>query len=92
VAQIETTRTFPSPDHVDAMIAAYQGGATAAEVAAQFGVHRSTVLRKLRAAQVDREPQSLGDDPELVARVRYLRDAGMSLRRIAAEVGVSHPN
>jgi DNA-binding transcriptional regulator LsrR (DeoR family) len=74
------------------MVAAYQGGATAATVAARFGVHRSTVLRKLRAARMDRKLRNVGDDSELVARIRCLRGAGMSLRRIAAEVGVSHPS
>jgi hypothetical protein len=51
VTQIETTRTFPGLNDVDAMVAAYQGGATGAAVAEQFGVHRSTGLGMLTLAK-----------------------------------------
>jgi AcrR family transcriptional regulator len=50
------------------------------------------VFRKLHAAQVDRKPRRMGDDSELVAKIRRLRSTGLSLRRVAAEVGVSYPS
>ena len=68
--------------------AAYRSGATTREIAAQLGVHESTVRRWLAAAGVPM--RSRGSRPRLVAAaVARLRDRGASWEAVARRVKAS---
>ncbi|MDR2379721.1 MAG: helix-turn-helix domain-containing protein [Bifidobacteriaceae bacterium] len=71
---------------------AYGAGETARGLARKHGLHRSTVVRKLRRSGVSTGQRTLSASYELVAEIRQLRERGLSLRAIAKQVGVSHPS
>ena len=77
-----------SPATVDDLVAAYQDGVSCAELAERFRINESTVFAHLKRRKVGRRPfRKLRG--EQVQRARECYEAGMSLRTVAAEVGVS---
>jgi DNA-binding transcriptional regulator LsrR (DeoR family) len=70
----------------------YAAGETARGLARKHGLHRTTVVRRLRQAGVETGQRRLSDSPELVAEVNQLRAQGLSLRAIAERAQISHPS
>lgn len=65
----------------------YRGGASQKSIAAEFGIHRETVMRILRAGGVEKRKPVLGD--EHLAEVRRLYESGLSTPVIGRRYGVS---
>jgi len=76
---LRTARQLPAAA-LDHLVATYHDGATVYELAKQFGIHRATVGKHLRARGVDTTPPGLaaGDVPTAAALYRQ----GWSLARI----------
>ena len=76
----------------DEIVAAYLDGATYAEIRERFGVGDYQIRSRLRVAGVApmpyRKPRGgrPSPAPALVAKVRALRDQGMTWKEIGAEV------
>jgi hypothetical protein len=47
-------------EQIDAIVAAHNSGATVAELAAEFGAHRTTITGHLRRAAQPTQPRSVG--------------------------------
>jgi hypothetical protein len=75
------------PAEVDALVTAYEAGATVYDLAAQFGINRKTVGQHLRARGVDTKQPGLHPDDVPTAATLY-RD-GWSLTRLADKFGTS---
>ncbi len=73
------------PEEIDELVAAFQAGATLREVAAQFGVHRTTVSKQLERRGVRRRQRSL-DSSELAEALRLYR-TGLSTIAIGQQLG-----
>jgi transposase-like protein len=71
------------------LVAEYEAGETARGLARKYGLHRTTVVRKLRQAGVNTGQRKLSSAFDLVAEIHALREQGMSLRGIANRVGAS---
>ena len=69
---LRTARQLPAAE-LDHLVAAYHGGATVYELARQFGIHRTTVGKHLRARGVDTTPLALvpGDVPAAAELYRH---------------------
>ena len=83
---VRTARQLPPAD-LDRLVVAYHDGATVYELARQFGIHRTTVGKHLRAQGVDTTPLALvpGDVPAAAELYRH----GWSLARIAKKYGTT---
>lgn len=55
-------------------------------------MHKSTVWRHLARTSVVTGQHFFASDERLVAEVKALRTAGLTLRQISARVGISHPS
>lgn len=75
------------PGELDALVAAYQGGATVYELAKRFNQHRTTIGQHLRKSGVDTRPLALA--AEDTPRIVELYEGAWALARIASEYGVS---
>jgi DNA-binding transcriptional regulator LsrR (DeoR family) len=75
-----------------ALVGEFEAGETARGLARKHGLHRSTVVRRLRQAGVETGQRKISSSRELVSEVQELRGQGLSLRQIAKEVGISHPS
>jgi DNA-binding transcriptional ArsR family regulator len=76
----KTARQLRSSE-IDALALAYRSGSTVYELAAQFGIHRSTVGQHLRACGVDTTPPGISlDDVPTVVR---LYQEGWSLAKLS---------
>ncbi|MGH7510945.1 MAG: helix-turn-helix domain containing protein [Gemmatimonadales bacterium] len=79
----QAVRTFRQlrPPEIDALVMAYETGATVYELATEFGINRVTVGKHLRSRGVDTKPPGLasGDVPAAAELYRQ----GWSLARIA---------
>jgi DNA invertase Pin-like site-specific DNA recombinase len=75
-----------SPEKEVEVVALYQAGRTAKEVADRFGIHRLTVSRAVRRAggRVGREPLT----PREVERAAALYGAGLSLPDVATKLSL----
>ena len=71
----------------NSLVAMYQVGATIGELAARFGVHRTTVTAHLVRAGMDRRRRGLG--PQQVEEAARLYGEGWSLARLGERFGVS---
>jgi DNA-directed RNA polymerase specialized sigma24 family protein len=71
----------PSEPEVDQLVAAYRAGATVYQLADQFGSHRITVGKHLRARGIDTRPAAL--TPDDLQRAIQLYRSGWSLAKIA---------
>jgi DNA-binding CsgD family transcriptional regulator len=67
------------------LVAGYQAGATVYQLADQFHIHRDTVTKHLKRAQIPRRNRPLTRDQ--VKRAMDLYAAGQSLARIAPKLG-----
>ncbi len=65
----------------------YQSGRTTTQLAAQFGVHRTTVSRAVERAGVSL--RGIRPTEQQIAEMRRLRDVGETYAAIAREVGFS---
>jgi hypothetical protein len=76
------------PDEVDELVVTYEAGGTVYKLATQFGIHRKTVGKHLRARGIDTTPPGLHPDdvPEAVELYR----SGWSLAKIAKKFGTSN--
>ena len=86
VTAIKKVQNSVTPQMTTEMVALYRSGATAREVAREFGVHRQTVARHLQSAGVMRKP-GLSDDQAEQAEALYL--SGLTLSEVADRFGVS---
>jgi len=85
--QLLRTARQLSAAELDRLVVAYYDGATVYELARQFGIHRTTVGKHLRARWVDTTPLGLvpGDVPAAAELYRH----GWSLARIAEKYGTT---
>ena len=73
---------------MDELIAAYQAGSPCGDLAERFGINESTVFAHLKRRGVERWPfRKLRG--EQLDRAKELYVAGLSLRSVASELGVS---
>ncbi|MCL1898171.1 MAG: helix-turn-helix domain-containing protein [Micrococcales bacterium] len=70
----------------------YEAGANAADLARKYNMHKSTVWRHLARAGVQTGQCFLASNERLVIEVATLRAAGLTLRQIASQAGISHPS
>ena len=75
-----------SGDQVHSLTEAYEAGAAVNQLAAEFGVHRSTVLDHLNRSGTKRRYPALNSHQ--VEEAAQLRGAGKSLRDIGCRLGV----
>jgi DNA-binding CsgD family transcriptional regulator len=87
-----TMRTSRTSHMERTLVAEYEAGETVWGLARKHGMHRSTVVRKLRGAGVTTGQRRLSDSYELVTEVKELREQGLSLRAIAKRAGISYPS
>ncbi len=87
VGTIATPQTFLSAAQIDGLVDDYLTGATVAELAAKYTVHRATVSKHLTRQGVVRRRSGLGtaDAAEAVT----LHSDGVSMRAIARTLGVN---
>ena len=71
---------------VDKLVAGFHGGASVARLARQFGIHRGTVSKHLRARRIDPSPKGLSPDDVPTALELY-RD-GWTYAQLAEKFGV----
>jgi len=67
----------------------YQAGVRAIDLAHKYHMHKSTVWRHLARAGVRTGQHFLASNKRLVIEVTALRTAGLTLRQIAVQTGVS---
>jgi transposase-like protein len=77
-----------SPTDIDDLIKAYQGGATISQLAADFGVHRTTVTGHLDRHGVARHSEQTAWDDEILTQAAGRYATGMSLADVAHRFGV----
>jgi DNA-binding IclR family transcriptional regulator len=70
----------------------YEAGTSAVALAGKYNMHKSTVWRHLARAGVETGQHFLAKNERLIAEVRSLRAAGLTLRQAAARIGVSRPS
>lgn len=86
VRRIENLQTFLTASEVDRLVGDYLTGATVAQLAERYGVHRATVSAHLtRRGVVRRQP---GVGVEEAAEAVRLNLGGVSMRAIAQSMGV----
>jgi DNA invertase Pin-like site-specific DNA recombinase len=85
-------RTSLSPENAARLLAEFQSGESIRGLARKHKLHRTTVIRSLRRAGVPPlQPTSVTKKAELVWEAQRLRKEGLTLRKIAEAMGVSHP-
>ena len=72
-----------SPADVDDLIASYRGGASISQLAAEFGLHRTTVAGHLDRHGVPRHSGQTGWDDETLNEAAELYESGLSLADVA---------
>jgi AraC-like DNA-binding protein len=77
-----------SPTAVDALISAYQAGATISQLAVEFGAHRTTVAGHLDRHGVARHSELRAWDDEILRHAAELYATGWSLADVADQFGV----
>lgn len=91
---VEAGEVLPSPpssrirrltsSEVDALVTAYLEGERIEDLADRYGIHRSTVMAKLRRAGV---PKYSGWSDDTTAEARRLYEAGLSITEISERIG-----
>jgi DNA-binding CsgD family transcriptional regulator len=76
-----------STDLIDELVAAFQGGATHSELAAQFNIARTTVISHLKRAGVRRSRNGIPTD--LIGEAAHLYRDGCSLADLGERYGVN---
>jgi lambda repressor-like predicted transcriptional regulator len=69
----------------DQLIATYLTGATLAELAEEYGIHRTTATEILERAGVPRRPQPLS--PTQIETATFLYESGLSLVKVSTRLG-----
>ena len=87
-----TTRTSVPAGVSVCLAEEYEAGVSATALAAKYRIHPATVWRHLADAGVKTGQRAMVHDDALRAAVHALRDAGLTLRQIAAQTGISHPS
>jgi len=85
-------RTSVAPGVALCLAEEYEAGASAAELARKYGISKATVWRHLARAGVETGRHFLAKNERLVIEVTALRRAGLTLRQIANQTGISHPS
>jgi DNA invertase Pin-like site-specific DNA recombinase len=81
-----------SPEHAALLVTEFEAGESIRGLARKHKLHRTTVIRSLRRAGIPPLcPTSAAKKPELVGEAHRLREDGLTLRKIAEVMGVSHP-
>jgi len=73
------------PAEIEELVAGYQAGATACQLADQFRIHRTTVLSLLERQSVARHNRRLSSTQ--INQARELYAAGQSLAKIGKQLG-----
>ncbi|MCL1898167.1 MAG: hypothetical protein FWG16_05035 [Micrococcales bacterium] len=74
------------------LLADFEAGESVRGIARKHNLAHSTVTRNLRKAGVSSlQPVGVTKQPELVEEANRLRTDGLSLRKIAKQMGLSHP-
>lgn len=83
----QTTRSLPriTKERLAALVADYESGMTAYELADKYGHHRSTIMRQLAQAGV--HSRMATPTAAEISRWRELYDTGMGIKTIACQVG-----
>jgi DNA-binding NarL/FixJ family response regulator len=76
-----------TPDQLELAIDRYKAGATVYELAAEFGCHRATIAERLKLAGVTMRHQPT--TTEQVDEIARLYESGLSMVKVAEQVGVS---
>ena len=76
-----------TPDQLVELVAGYESGAQAKELATRLRIHRHTVAAVLERAGL--QPRQRGLTPSQVDQASQLYDAGWSLARLGGELGVT---
>jgi DNA invertase Pin-like site-specific DNA recombinase len=88
----ETATTSVTPELAQMIVTDLEAGESVRGIARKYHLLRSTVARNLRKAGIPPiQPVGATRKPELVKEANRLRREGLSLRKIAAQMGVSHP-
>ena len=77
-----------SPTDINHLIEAYQAGATINQLAAEFGIHRTTVTGHLDRHGVPRHSEQTAWDDEILKQAAELYATGVSLADVADRFGV----
>ena len=77
-----------SPSDIDDLVNAYRAGATISQLAAEFGVHRTTVAGHLDRHGVRRHSEQTAWGDELLERASELYATGLSLADVADQFGI----
>jgi len=77
-----------SPPDIDDLIAAYQAGATISQLAADYGVHRTTVAEHLDRHGVPRHHERTAWDADILNEAAELYATGLSLAGVAHQFGI----
>jgi DNA-binding NarL/FixJ family response regulator len=90
---IETATTSITPQLAQMIVGDLEAGESVRGIARKYHLHRSTVVRNLRKAGVPPiQPVGATRKPALVNEANRLRREGLSLRKIAEQMGLSHPS
>ncbi|MDR1442111.1 MAG: helix-turn-helix domain-containing protein [Bifidobacteriaceae bacterium] len=88
----ETATTSITPELAALILADLEAGESVRGIARKYHLHRSTVTRNLRKAGVAPiQTTGVTKQPNLVKEANLLREQGLSLRKIAEAMGLSHP-
>ncbi|HEX4492092.1 MAG TPA: helix-turn-helix domain containing protein [Acidimicrobiia bacterium] len=79
------TQIHLTSDQVDDLITSHLDGESIAELAARFGIHRTTVMKHLDRAGVERRA---GVIERHLERARTLYESGLSLAKVGEHFGV----
>ena len=77
-----------SPSNIADLIAAYDAGATISQLAAEFGIHRTTVAARLDRHQVPRHRERSAWDDDTLNEAAELYATGLSLADVAHQFGI----
>ena len=77
-----------SPTDIDDLISAYQAGTTISQLAAENGVHRTTVAGHLDRHRVARHNEQRAWDDEILNQAADVYATGRSLADVADQFGV----
>jgi DNA-binding transcriptional regulator LsrR (DeoR family) len=87
-----TAKTPVTPGVAFCLAEEYEAGVSAAELARKYRMHKATVWRHLARAGIETGRHALANNESLIIEITALRQAGLTLRQIAAHVGISHPS
>ncbi len=77
-----------SPADIDDLVNAYRAGATISQLAAEFGIHRTTVTGHLDRHGVPRRSEQTAWDDDILREAAELYATGLSLADLAHQFGV----